>query len=116
MGALWGKNEGNSSGFVSLYQSLIPYYPAAALERERRIDTNGEERKFKVWVDWFPGGKSVLVEDLISTLPKTINLLCRIKNLQEIIQTAFTKKTQAAREWCKNETQNIQRQKVTQLG
>lgn len=28
---------------------------------ERRIDTDGHDRKFKVWVDWCPGGESILV-------------------------------------------------------
>lgn len=57
----------DSSRFVSLYQSLILYYPAAALKSERermierRIDTDGHDRKFKVWVDWYPGGESILV-------------------------------------------------------
>lgn len=55
------KDEGNSSWFVSLHQSLIPYYPAAALERERGEQTLMAKRKFKVWVDWFPGDKWILV-------------------------------------------------------
>lgn len=28
---------------------------------ERRIDTDVHDRKFKVWVDWYPGAESILV-------------------------------------------------------
>lgn len=78
------KYEADSSRFVFLYQSLIPYYPAAALERG--IDTGGEKRKFKVWVAWFPGGKSILVAVSPGNISfpicphNAITLLCKIKN------------------------------------
>lgn len=55
LGVNSGKNELDSIRFVSLYLSLIPYYLAATLERKKT------EKGWEVWVDWLPGGKTILV-------------------------------------------------------
>ncbi len=72
-----------------------------------------------MWVDWFRGGKSILVtvSPGYSSYPLCPTLLIFfVKQRQEIIQTAFIEKTKAARDGVKKEIQNIHCQNVSQLG